>query len=130
MILETFPVGILQCNCTIVGDENTGEALVIDPGDEISRILERLRLHRLKLKQIVVTHAHIDHVGGAQKLKQATGAPILLNQNDLPLLQMMEMQAGWLGVPTPDVAPPDASAEDALIIGLEQYPAQILHTPG
>ena len=130
MILETFPVGLLQCNCTLLGDEATGEAMVIDPGDNIPQILARLAKHGLTLKQIVVTHAHIDHVGGALKLKQQTGAPILLNQQDLPLLEMMEMQAGWLGVQTPEVAPPDASAEDYLVVGLENYPAQVLHTPG
>jgi len=130
MILETFPVGMLQCNCTILGDETTGEAMVIDPGDNIPQIVARLEKHRLKLKQIVVTHAHIDHVGGALKLKQQTGAPIFLNQNDLPLLEMMDMQAGWLGVATPEVAPPDASAEDHLVVGLEKYPATVLHTPG
>ncbi len=130
MILETFPVGPLQCNCTLLGDEDAGEAIVIDPGDEISRIHRRLADLGLKLKQILITHAHIDHVGGALKLKQLTGAPILLNENDLPLLKMMEMQAGWLGVPTPDVAPPDASLSDGLQVGLERYPAQVIHTPG
>jgi hydroxyacylglutathione hydrolase len=130
MILETFPVGLLQCNCTLLGDETTGEAMVIDPGDNIPQILARLARHGLTLKQIVVTHAHIDHVGGALKLKQQTGAPILLNQQDLPLLEMMDVQAGWLGVQTPEVAPPDASAEDYLVVGLENYPAQVLHTPG
>ena len=73
MILETFPVGPLQCNCTIVGDETTREAMVIDPGDNIPEILSRLAKHGLKLRQIVVTHAHIDHVGGAVQLKRATG---------------------------------------------------------
>jgi hydroxyacylglutathione hydrolase len=130
MILETFPVGLLQCNCTLLGDEATGEAMVVDPGDNIPQILARLAKHGLTLKQIVVTHAHIDHVGGALTLKQQTGAPILLNQQDLPLLEMMEMQAGWLGVQTPEIAPPDASAEDHLVVGLENYPAQVLHTPG
>jgi glyoxylase-like metal-dependent hydrolase (beta-lactamase superfamily II) len=121
---------MLQCNCTILGDETTGEAMIVDPGDNIPEILTRLEKHHLRVKEIVVTHAHIDHVGGALKLKQLTGAPILLNQQDLPLLEMMEMQAGWLGVETPEVAPPDASAEDHLVIGLEKYPAQVLHTPG
>ena len=130
MILETFPVGLLQCNCTLLGDETTGEAMVIDPGDNTPQILARIASHRLTLKQIVVTHAHIDHVGGALKLKQQTGAPILLNQQDVPLLEMMDMQAGWLGIQTPEVAPPDASAEDHLVVGLENYPAQVLHTPG
>jgi hydroxyacylglutathione hydrolase len=130
MILETFPVGPLQCNCTILGDEEAGEAIVIDPGDEVSRIHHRLTSLGLKLKQILVTHAHIDHVGGALKLKRLTGAPILLNENDLPLLKMMEMQAGWLGVETPETAPPDASLADGMRVGLERYPAEVLHTPG
>lgn len=130
MILETFPVGPLHCNCTILGDEVTREAMVVDPGDNIPEILSRLQKHGLTLRQIVVTHAHIDHVGGAAQLRKATGAPVVMNQQDLGLLGMMEMQAGWLGVPTPEVAPPDASAEDGLTIGLATLPAQVLHTPG
>src|SRR5271165_7615408 len=130
MILETFPVGPLQCNCTIVGDAATREAMVIDPGDNIPEILVRLAKHGLTLKQIVVTHAHIDHVGGAVQLKKATGAPILLNENDLPLLKMMNMQAGWLGVSTPEVAAPDAGLEDGVIVGTGGLPAQVIHTPG
>jgi glyoxylase-like metal-dependent hydrolase (beta-lactamase superfamily II) len=130
MILETFPVGPLQCNCTLLGDEQTAEAIVIDPGDEVDRIHRRLTELGLKLKQILVTHAHIDHVGGALKLKQLTGAPILLNENDLPLLEMMESQAGWLGIATPETAPPDDNLADGLIVGLPGYPAQVLHTPG
>lgn len=130
MILETFPVGPLQCNCTILGDEEAGEAIVIDPGDEVSRIHRRLTDLDLKLKQILVTHAHIDHVGGALKLKRLTGAPILLNEADLPLLEMMETQAGWLGIATPETTPPDAPLADGLIVGLDRYPAQVLHTPG
>ena len=113
-ILETFTVGPLQCNCTLLGDREAGEAIVIDPGDDVARIHRRLTELGLKLKQILITHAHIDHVGGALKLKKLTGAPMLLNENDLPLLKMMEMQAAWIGVPTPETAPPDASLEDGL----------------
>ncbi len=130
MILETFPVGPLRCNCTILGDEVTHEAIVVDPGDNIPEILSRLQKHGLTLRQIIVTHAHIDHVGGAALLRKSTGAPVVMNQHDLGLLGMMEMQAGWLGVPTPQVTPPDASAEDGLVIGLATLPAQVLHTPG
>jgi hydroxyacylglutathione hydrolase len=130
MILETFPVGPLHCNCTIVGDEVTHDAMVVDPGDNIPEILSRLQKHGLTLRQIVVTHAHIDHVGGAAHLRKLTGAPVVMNQQDLALLGMMEMQAGWLGVPTPEVAPPDASAEEGLRVGLVAFPAQVLHTPG
>jgi hydroxyacylglutathione hydrolase len=130
MILETFPVGPLHCNCTILGDEVTREAMVVDPGDNIPEILSRLQKHGLTLRQIVVTHAHIDHVGGAAQLRKLTGVPVLMNQQDLGLLGMMQMQAGWLGVPTPEVTPPDASAEDGLAVGLATLPAQVLHTPG
>ena len=130
MILETFPVGPLHCNCTILGDEVTHEAVVVDPGDNIPEILSRLHKHGLTLRQIVITHAHIDHVGGAALLKKATGAPVFLNQQDLGLLGAMEIQAGWLGVPTPEVASPDASADDGLTVGLATLQAEVIHTPG
>jgi hydroxyacylglutathione hydrolase len=130
MILETFPVGPLQCNCTIVGDETTREAMVIDPGDNIGEILARLAKHGLSAKQIVVTHGHIDHVGGAVLLKKATGAFIMLNENDLPLLKMMDVQAGWLGIAPPEVAPPDANAEDGMVVGIANHSAQVVFTPG
>jgi len=130
MIFETFPVGPLQCNCTILGDEENREAIVVDPGDEISRIHRRLNQLGLSLKQILITHAHIDHVGGALKLKSLTGAPIYLNENDLPLLEMMSKQAAWLGVETPETAPPDEGLSDGRCVGLDAYPAQVIHTPG
>lgn len=130
MILETFPVGPLQCNCTVLGDETTGEAIVIDPGDEVKRIHQRLTAQGLRVKQILVTHAHIDHVGGALSLKRLTGAPILLNENDLPLLDMMATQAAWLGVRPPETALPDEGLVDGQRVGLESYPAEVLHTPG
>jgi len=130
MIFETFPVGPLQCNCTLMGDPETGEAIVIDPGDEISRIQRRLTELGLTLKQILVTHAHIDHVGGALKLKRLTGAPIFLNENDLALLKMMDEQAGWIGIPTPETAPPDENLSEGMVVGLAKFPALVLHTPG
>ncbi len=130
MIIETFPVGPLACNCTILGDPEAGEAIVIDPGDEVGRIYRRFTGLGLKLKQILVTHAHIDHVGGALKLKRLTGAPILLNENDLSLLKMIDTQAAWFGIATPETAPPDESLSDGLIVGLGNYPASVLHTPG
>ena len=130
MILESFPVGPLACNCTLLGDEEAHEAIVIDPGDEVGKIHRRLTELGLKLKQILITHAHIDHVGGALKLKQLTGAPIFLNENDLSLLKLMETQAAWIGVPTPETAPPDGGLADGAIVGLKHYSAKVLHTPG
>jgi hydroxyacylglutathione hydrolase len=136
MIHEILTVGPLQCNCSILGDEVSGEAIVVDPGDEISRIMALLRQHRLTVKQIVITHAHIDHIAGAAKLKQLTGAPILYNQNDLPLVRMMDIQASWIGVGTPEVPPPDDTLDDGKLISIGTGNDQpgitgsILHTPG
>ena len=133
MIHEVLTVGPLQCNCSILGDEISREAIVVDPGDDIPRILALLRQHALTLKQILVTHAHIDHIAGAARLKQLTGAPILYNQHDLPLVKMMDIQASWLGIGTPEVPPPDNTLEDGKLIAIGIHPGltgSILHTPG
>jgi glyoxylase-like metal-dependent hydrolase (beta-lactamase superfamily II) len=130
MIHEIFPVGPLACNCSILADEASLRATVIDPGADIDRIFAVLKQHHLTVEQIIVTHAHIDHVGGAVRLKRLTGAPIYMNQNDLPLLKMMNMQAGWLGVPVPEVAAPDVDASDLMALTIAGEPAQVLHTPG
>lgn len=130
MIRETFPVGLLQCNCTILGDEQSREAIVVDPGYDIPRILTSLAKHQLTVRQIVVTHAHIDHIASAIDLKRITGAPILYNAADLPLTAMMEEQAAWIGVATPDVRPPDHSLADLERVATRGIDAQVLHTPG
>ena len=104
--------------------------MVIDPGDEIDHILTRLAAHKLTLKQIVITHAHFDHIGGAAKLKRATGAQVLLNENDIPLSKMMEQQAAWIGIQPPEVVTLDGTADDLAIIGLSTLPAQVIYTPG
>lgn len=130
MIHEIFPVGPLQCNCSIIGDETTREAMVIDPGDDINDILETIRKHNLQVKQIVITHAHIDHVGGAMKLRAATGAPILLNENDYALLNMLDAQADWVGMPAPGKVEIDQSVTTGQTVSAGAHTAQILHTPG
>jgi len=130
MIHEILPVGPLRCNCSIIGDESTREAMVIDPGDEIEDVLALVGKHNLQVKQIVITHAHIDHVGGAMKLRAATGAPILLNQNDYTLLNMIDMQAAWIGVPAPGKIEIDRSVTTGEAVSAGSHTAQILHTPG
>jgi len=130
MIRETFPVGLLQCNCTILGDEQSREAIVVDPGYDIPRILATLAKHQLTVRQIVVTHAHIDHIASALDLKQITGAPILYNAADLPLTAMMDEQAAWIGVEGPKVKPPDHSPADSEHVSVRGIDAEILHTPG
>jgi hydroxyacylglutathione hydrolase len=130
MIHEILPVGPLQCNCSVIGDEATREAMVIDPGDDIEDVLAVIRKHNLQVKQIVITHAHIDHVGGAMKLRAATGAPILLNQNDYELLKMLDVQAAWIGVADPGKIDIDGSVSSGETVSAGQHTAQILHTPG
>jgi glyoxylase-like metal-dependent hydrolase (beta-lactamase superfamily II) len=130
MIHEILAVGPLQCNCSILGDEVSREAIVVDPGSDIPRILNVLERHELTVKQIVVTHAHIDHIAGAVELKRLTGAPILYNQLDLPLVAMMSVQAGWLGVETPEVAEPDDSPKDGDIVVAGDVSGTIILTPG
>jgi glyoxylase-like metal-dependent hydrolase (beta-lactamase superfamily II) len=104
--------------------------MVIDPGDDINRIQQLLNQHGLTVKQIVITHAHIDHVGGAMKLKAATGAPILLNQNDYALLKMLDVQAAWIGMSTPEPVNIDESLEDGAKLTTGSIHSQIIHTPG
>src|SRR5204863_515340 len=130
MIHEIFPVGPLQCNCSIVGDEASREAMVIDPGDDIQHVLEIVRKQNLQVKQIVITHAHIDHVGGAMKLRAATGAPILLNQNDYDLLKMLDVQAAWIGMPSPGKVEIDQSVGESDSVKAGSLAATVLHTPG
>jgi glyoxylase-like metal-dependent hydrolase (beta-lactamase superfamily II) len=131
LIHEVIPVGWLQCNCSIVGDTESREAIVIDPGDNPEEILAVLRRHRLKVKYIVITHAHIDHVGGAAKLKQVTGAPVLMHPEDRWLLENVELQAQMIGVPAPPVAELDQPlrAGDEIRWGRD-LSAHVLHTPG
>jgi glyoxylase-like metal-dependent hydrolase (beta-lactamase superfamily II) len=130
MIHEILPVGMLQCNCSIFGDEQSREALVVDPGDDIARVLEVVNKHGLTVKAIVITHAHIDHIGGAQKLKLATGAPVYMNPDDAELQAMMDVQAGWLGVRPPEQVEIDAPAKDGdkLVVGATEF--HVLETPG
>jgi glyoxylase-like metal-dependent hydrolase (beta-lactamase superfamily II) len=130
MLHEILPVGILQCNCSIFGDETTREAMVVDPGDEIGRILEILAQHQLKVTAIVITHAHIDHIGGAQRLKQATGAPVYMNLNDTELQKMLDVQAAWIGMRTVEQVAIDVPLNDGdrLLVGATEVLA--MHTPG
>src|SRR5882757_4832410 len=130
MIHEILPVGPLQCNCSVIGDEATREAMVIDPGDDIEDVSAILQKHNLKVKQIVITHAHIDHVGGAMKLRALTGAPILLNQNDYALYKKIDVQAKWVGMESPGEVKIDAELAHGENLSAGELSASVLHTPG
>lgn len=130
LIHEILPVGMLQCNCHILGDPQTREAIVIDPGDDAARILAVIERHHLKVVAIVITHTHIDHVVGLHRVHQATGAPVYVHEDDLELYRNLDSQAAWLRWKTPDSAQIDQFMREGDVIRWGGYQAQILHTPG
>jgi glyoxylase-like metal-dependent hydrolase (beta-lactamase superfamily II) len=132
MIHEILPLGALQCNCSIFGDETTREAIVIDPGDgdDVNAVLAVLNQHQLTVKAIIITHAHIDHIGGAAKLKAQTGAPVHMNARDQVLYDRLEMQAGWLGMAVPEKTDIDTEARDGDRLRIGETDFHILATPG
>jgi glyoxylase-like metal-dependent hydrolase (beta-lactamase superfamily II) len=130
VIVETFPVGLLQCNCTIVGDETSREALVIDPGDDPDLILEKLDAHKLVLKQIVCTHTHIDHVGAIFELQQRAGSPASIHKADLFLFEKLDVQAQWLGIETPKRGAIEHFLNDGSSVACKGVELGVIHTPG
>src|SRR5260370_25247683 len=126
----SMPVGTRQCTCSIIGDPVTREALVVDPGDEVSRILDLLGRHKLTVKGIVSTHAHIDHVGGLSKLHKYTGAPVMMHREDLPLYQAMDVQAAFLGGMPPQLTDVDQLLTDGDALQWGSLEAHVIHTPG
>jgi glyoxylase-like metal-dependent hydrolase (beta-lactamase superfamily II) len=121
---------MLQCNCHIVGDPITHDAIVIDPGDEIERILEVIARHKLKVRAILNTHAHIDHVGGLKKLRDVTGAPVLMHESDLALYNSLEKQARWIRLPMPPLTEVDDFLREGGSVKWGNYELRVIHTPG
>jgi hydroxyacylglutathione hydrolase len=130
LIHEILPVGMLQCNCSILGDPETREAIVIDPGDEVDRILAVIAKYDLKVRAILNTHAHIDHVGGLRKLHEATSAPVFMHREDLELYRRLDVQAQWLGVRPPAMTEVDQFLREGDTVRWGGYEARVLHTPG
>lgn len=131
MILETFAVGPLACNCTIVGDEQSGAAIVVDGGDGVDEVVGRLRQRGLTARLLVHTHAHIDHIGDLGRLRELSGGRGLLHPLDLPLYQSLLLQAQWLGLaPPPAVVALDGYLHDGDILRAGSVRIDVLHTPG
>jgi hydroxyacylglutathione hydrolase len=125
-----LPVGPLECNCSILGDEDSKTAIVVDPGENIDEILAILAEHQLTVQSIVITHAHIDHIGGAAKLKQQTQAPVFMNSRDQVLYDQLDVQAAWLQMATPEKTSIDTPLKDGDLLRLGDREIQVLHTPG
>ncbi len=130
MIFEQVAVGPLQCNCYILGCEDTREALVIDPGDEVELILPLIEKHGLRVRYLLSTHAHIDHVGDLETMKERTGAQALLHERDLILYRNLPMQASWLGLSTPPTAEIDHFVHQGDRISFGRHSGEVLFTPG
>ena len=129
-IVETFPVGFLEVNCTIVGCSETREALVIDPGDEVEKILAALGKHRLRAVAVVLTHAHFDHLGAAREIQETSGAKVYVHREDLPLLENLTAQSRSFGLPPPPPPEIDGFLADGRSIPFGRYEAVVIHTPG
>ncbi len=130
MIVETFPVGPLQCNCTILGCEEKKEAIVIDPGEDREKILEVLSRHELTVKYLLHTHAHFDHIGMAGPLKREGHGKILLHQGDQFLYEALDEQAGWFGLSVPKGDSVDHWLHPGEEISFGSESLKVLHTPG
>lgn len=130
MIIKTLPVGPIMANCFILGCEETLEAVVIDPGDEADRILMALAESSLKLKYIVNTHGHFDHVGANKPLNDATGAPILIHALDAPMLNQIAASASNWGLAGDNSPPPERMLEEGDTIDFGNITLTVIHTPG
>ena len=131
MVVHTFAVGALACNCTVMADEESGDAIVVDGGDGVDEVTALLKRNGWRAKLLVHTHAHIDHIGDLGRLREVTGARGLLHPADLPLYQTLAWQARWLGLDSaPAVVPLDGELEEGTRLQAGSIRARVLHTPG
>lgn len=132
-ILEIIPVGPFQCNCILLGDPITKEAIVIDPGDETAKILKKIEAHGLTVRSILHTHTHIDHIGGTTELQERTNGRVLLHKEDLFLYEKLPEQAAYLGISQKSFGapvPPDGFLKDGQEIGAGNISGAVIHSPG
>jgi glyoxylase-like metal-dependent hydrolase (beta-lactamase superfamily II) len=132
VLVDHFSVGPLGCNCVILGDEARGEAVIVDPGGDEERILERLAASQLRCAAIIHTHTHFDHVGATAALQKATGAPVMIHERDLPLYLGVQMQIDTVGLPLIAAKPGeiDRFLHDDDVVAAGSIEASVLHTPG
>ena len=132
MIVEHLVVGALGCNCTILGDERSGEAAIVDGGDDVDAIVERLTAHGLRAKYLLHTHAHFDHIAAVGALRERTGGAAMLHPADVPLYHALAEQPRWVGLAAqmPPVVRLDGDLRDGDTIALGEARIAVHHTPG
>ncbi len=125
-------VGPFAENSYFIADAESGEAIAIDPGDEAPRLLEVIKRHHLNVRYILNTHAHLDHVGAVEAIKQATGAPFYLHEAELTLLESLPTQASMFGLTAPVVPEVDKYLKegDVLRFADDSITVEVLDTPG
>ena len=124
-------VGLFRENCWIIGSRRRGEACVIDPGDEPEQILALARDMGVRITRVVASHAHLDHIMAARAIVDATGAPFLLHQSDLPIADNMPLAASrWFGQEVPPAPRPDAFPRDGDDLEIAGVTVRVIHTPG
>lgn len=131
MIIKSLPVGPIMANCYILGCDKTLEAAVIDPGDDADQILAILAESGLKLKYILNTHGHFDHVGGNRGMKAAVpDAQLMIHRLDAPMLDQLATSASMFGLQAENSPPPDAMLEDGQHLVFGDIELTVIHTPG
>ncbi len=130
LIRKNLTVGPLQCNCVILACEETREAIVIDPGDEPSKIIQALEKDQLKVKYLLHTHAHFDHIGGTKGVKEKVQGTICLHKDDEMIYNMLPMQGQMFGMRMDSPHPVEHFLEDEERIQFGKHSLQVIHTPG
>lgn len=131
MFITTFPVGAFQCNCTILADKKSGEAIIVDPGDEGDKIVALVRQHGFAVKYLVHTHAHVDHIAATKAVHDACGGTVCLHAGDQPLYDNIQMQADFLGLQIDTaLTPVTQNIVHGDVIEAASLRLDVLHTPG
>lgn len=130
MIVEVLQVGVFAENCYVVGCEVTRDCVIIDPGDEIDRILNKVSAHKLTVKYILITHAHVDHVKELGALKKRLDVPVLMHEDDKFLLEKLPIQAASFGLNVSILPKIDRYIKEGEKIEFGQLSLDVLHTPG
>ena len=130
MLIETFPVGPLGCNCSLVVDPVSKATIVIDPGGEYSTIRAHIEKLGAKVAAILHTHAHVDHVGATSPLQRASGAPARIHEADRFLYDMLPVQSAFIGISAPPTCDVDGDLIDEGTVEAGAVNLTVIHTPG